>query len=408
MKPVFRWLMTLTSLLLTLGLCGAGRAAVSDHVFRGQIMQGRIYDDPNLAAPLYHFMLELDTDASVSYVEFMTAAGRTDVIPADPHTVAGGIETYHWIDGSTHVWEYWGYFEDPNALHDYGDGLYVVIPHYANGSKEQTAVWYGVPGTTQPIPTPTQRPQLLWPPHDGAVASPVTFTWEPVTDPSIGDIYLNVRNDSNESVIAGVYGVHATGSTPYDVNEGRYQIEFALESFYSIMSPDGVPFEVLKTSTLLQPFEVVASNVYRFWSPITGRHFYTIDGAEKNKLIDTYSDVWTFEGPVFYAWATPYDSGMAPVYRFWSGSSNSHFYTIRESEKTKLINLYSHVWTYEGVAFYAYAPGGQPSDVSPVYRFWKPSDNTHFYTIDPTERDKLVTQYSAIYTFEGIAFYAWQ
>jgi hypothetical protein len=97
---------------------------------------------------------------------------------------------------------------------------------------------------------------------------------------------------------------------------------------------------------------------------------------------------------------------MVPVYRFWSGSA--HFYTIKEGEKNKLINYFSHVWTYEGVAFYAYAPDSAPADASPVYRFYKPSDSTHFYTINPAERDKLLNQYSSIFTFEGVAFYAWE
>ena len=99
---------------------------------------------------------------------------------------------------------------------------------------------------------------------------------------------------------------------------------------------------------------------------------------------------------------------MVPVYRFWSNASSSHFYTVREDEKNKLIDSFSDTWTYEGVAFYAYAPGSQPDDSDPVYRFWKRSDNSYFYTIDPDEKDKLIKKSSGLYTFEGIAFYAWR
>ena len=48
-----------------------------------------------------------------------------------------------------------------------------------------------------------------------------------------------------------------------------------------------------------------ARPVYRFWSPVTGAHFYTISEREKDKLIEKYADVWTFEGPAFYAWPAP-------------------------------------------------------------------------------------------------------
>jgi hypothetical protein len=400
------WPALVASLLLTLGLSGPGRAAVSDHLFAGRIVQGQICDDPNLATGLSYFMLEVETDASVSYVDFMAAMGQYGVIAADAHTTAGEIDTYHWVDGDTHVWEYWGYFADPDTLHNYGDGSYIVVLHYTDGSQEPTTVWFAIPGTGQALPAPTQIPSLQWPPHDGSVAAPVSFEWDAVIDPNAGDVYLSVQDENGEYVITEVYGINATKSSPFSMKEGRYHAELAFESFYSITNPDGVPFDVSKNVTLLQPFEVLAGSVYRFWSPVTGRHFYTITEGEKNKLITNYSGVWEFEGPVFYAWSTQYDPDLAPVYRFWSGAA--HFYTINEGEKNKLINSFSDVWTYEGVAFYAYAPNNAPADASPVYRFWKQSDNTHFYTIDPAEKNKLLNQYSNIYTYEGIAFYAWE
>jgi len=406
MKPIVQWSAVVISLLLILGLPGLGRAVVSEHLFRGQIVHGRLSDDPNQVTGLPFFMLEVETDASVSYVDFMAAMGQYGAIPADEHTTSGDIETYHWVDGETHIWEYWGYFESPEALHNYGDGSYIIVLHYADGSQEPTTVWFAIPGTDQAIPAPTQLPNLAWPSHDGFVVSPLTFEWGPVTDPSVGDIYLSVRDANDDYVLTDVYGINTTSAGPFSLKEGQFEAELTFESFYSITNPDGIPFDLSKNSTLLQPFEVVASSVYRFWAPATNLHFYTTREAEKNKLIANYSDVWTFEGPRFYAWTTRYDPDMVPVYRFWSGSS--HFYTIKEDEKNKLRNLYSNVWTYEGVAFYAYAPNSAPADFDPVYRFWKPSDNSHFYTINPAERDKLINQYSHIYRYEGVAFYAWQ
>jgi hypothetical protein len=406
MKPTLSGPVIVLSLLLTLGLSGPGRAAVSDHLLGGRIVQGQICDDPNLSTGLTYFMLEVDTDASVSYVDFMAAMGQYGAIPADAHTTSAQIDTYHWVDGDIHVWEYWGYFENPDTLDNYGDGSYLIVLHYPDGSQEPTTVWYAIPGTDQALPAPTQIPRLSWPPHDGSVASPVSFEWDPVIDPNVGDVYLSVLDENDQYVITEVYGINATQTSPFGLREGWYDTELAFESFYSITNPDGIPFDVSKNVTLLQSFEVLASSVYRFWSPVTGRHFYTIKEGEKNKLIANYSSVWTFEGPVFYAWRTQYDPDLVPVYRFWSGAA--HFYTIKEGEKNKLISQYSEVWTYEGVAFYAYAPNNAPADARAVYRFYRPSDNTHFYTINPAERDKLLNKFSDVYTFEGIAFYAWQ
>jgi hypothetical protein len=150
------------------------------------------------------------------------------------------------------------------------------------------------------------------------------------------------------------------------------------------------------------------SEVDRFWSPVLQRHFYTIDPSERDKLTKEYSKIWTPEGPVFKAAVAPYGSGLAPVYRFWSLQGQGHFYTIDEGERSALTGKYSAIWVFEGVAFYAYPEGAQPPGSKPVYRFLRPKDNSHFYTIDANESDWLIKHYSKVYTFEGLAFYAFE
>jgi hypothetical protein len=93
--------------------------------------------------------------------------------------------------------------------------------------------------------------------------------------------------------------------------------------------------------------------VYRFWSPAYGHHFYTISEYEKNYVIATWPETWTYEGPVFYAYTTQV-TGTLPVYRFWSDTFMGHFYTISEYEKNYVIATWPETWTYEGPVFYAY------------------------------------------------------
>jgi hypothetical protein len=68
---------------------------------------------------------------------------------------------------------------------------------------------------------------------------------------------------------------------------------------------------------------------------------------------------------------------------------------------------YPKIWTYEGPAFQA-ATTPDTSGLAPVYRFWSPQVQDHFYTIDPAERDRLLKESSQVYAFEGVAFYAFQ
>jgi hypothetical protein len=146
--------------------------------------------------------------------------------------------------------------------------------------------------------------------------------------------------------------------------------------------------------------------VYRFWSESLGKHFYTIRGAERDKLINKYSDVWHLEGIAYYAFFEPTDKSLAPVYRFWSPSLQAHFWTASEYEKNWLMTNYADVWQYEGIRFYAYPPSQHPLGTLPVYRFWSNTLAHHFYTIDENEKNKLVNQYSDVWVFEGVAWYA--
>ncbi len=149
--------------------------------------------------------------------------------------------------------------------------------------------------------------------------------------------------------------------------------------------------------------------VHRFWSPLLSRHFYTASETEKDYVIANYPNaVWTYEGRAFFAFDAPVDRNLRPVYRFWSPALSTHFYTMSEEEKESIVNTYAaDIWTYEGVAFYAYPPGDQPQGTAAVYRFWSDRLGCHFYTAHEQEKDRLVNELSDTWTYEGVAWYAY-
>jgi uncharacterized repeat protein (TIGR01451 family) len=150
------------------------------------------------------------------------------------------------------------------------------------------------------------------------------------------------------------------------------------------------------------------SPVYRFWSDSLNGHFYTISAAERDKLINRYSNVWTYEGPVYYAFVRGREpAGTIPVYRFWSDTLGGHFYTTSAAERDKLISQYAATWIYEGPVFSVYARDQQPTGTLPVFRFWSSTYGHHFYTISSGERDKLLTRFSNVWTYELIAWYTY-
>lgn len=148
--------------------------------------------------------------------------------------------------------------------------------------------------------------------------------------------------------------------------------------------------------------------VYRFWSPLKSKHFYTLSGAERDGLVTEYPDTWLYENIAYYAFYVPMDDNLRPVYRFWSSKLDAHFWTISEIEKNLVIEEYSDDWTFEGVVFYAYAAGEQPLSARPVHRFWSDQLGHHFYTISETEKDLLIENYPTVWTYEGVGWYAFQ
>jgi hypothetical protein len=147
-------------------------------------------------------------------------------------------------------------------------------------------------------------------------------------------------------------------------------------------------------------------DVHRFWSPVTGGHFYTTDEDEAAHIIATYWHTWTYEGVAYRTLADDSDPAALPVHRFWSPVSGNHFWTMNEDEVDNVIATYSDTWTYEGIVFYAYPPNFQPADAYPVYRFWSNVTGRHFYTIDEVEMLSVIEHYSHEWIYEGIAWNA--
>jgi len=161
---------------------------------------------------------------------------------------------------------------------------------------------------------------------------------------------------------------------------------------------------MIETGELL---EASLRDVYRFWSPVTGKHFYTINKDEKEKLLLEYPLIWKYEGVAFAAFLDDSDPMTRPVHRFWSDKFSTHFYTIDEQEKDRILKEQQKIWTYEGVAFYVYPSGLQPAMTRPIYRFWSPVKGGHFYTADEAEKEVLIRKYPKVWTYEGIAWHAW-
>jgi predicted outer membrane repeat protein len=383
------------------------RQGAQDHLTHGQIIRSKAYDNPSDTTAIHTFLLRLETDDTLTSVDFQAPSGATlYTIPADSHTSSGVVETYHRSGTTGHVWEYWARSSDPSALAAYGDGVYRIIAHYRNNTQGETRIGYLVPGTSSPVPQPNNKPQITAPALGANVPSPVVLRWAG-TDPTANSVYVTFTDSGTGAEAAReVLPKTATMSSEHQLAEGNYEAEVAFANLYEIPSSDGTPFQFGKTVLVEHQFRVLYSAVYRFWSPLNHQHFYTSSVRERDKLIKNYPAIaWTYEGIAFYAYLTKSNSALSPVYRLWSG--RSHFYTIDEQERNDMLNQSPRYWMSEGIAFYAYTEGSEPFDSKAVYLFRNDISGTPFFTISEAEANKIITEPESAFTYIGVAFYAY-
>ena len=145
--------------------------------------------------------------------------------------------------------------------------------------------------------------------------------------------------------------------------------------------------------------------VYRFWSStFDNAHFYTVNPSEAQNIYSNDPN-WTYEGQDFRVWPTvngACPSGTVAVYRFWSSKFESHFFTTNKAESDKVRRTDKN-WSYEGAAFCTAKPGTKGT--APVYRFWSSKYGKHFYTANKGEADAL-RRGDRNWSYEGVAMYS--
>jgi len=278
-----------------------------------------------------------------------------------------------------------------------------------------TADWSALEKRRPPLPTDAPTPELQekymqgWALHH--VDNWFIGTVEPIKSHAIADynpqwVSIDVRGH-NAYVYRGAHHL----CLPKDPAMGACYDEKTGDCFTGYKEQCQAPYLWLGAGSSCSeyvnqgPFPVP---VYRFWSPVQRVHFFTTSEREKDRLLVESEEDCTFEGIGYCALMDDTDPACRPVHRFWSEKLGVYFFTIVEAEKDRLERLYSHVWAYDGPAFYAYPEGHQPDSAVPVYRFWSGDFGYHFYTISEAERDWLIANFPHVWAYEGIAWYAFQ
>lgn len=151
----------------------------------------------------------------------------------------------------------------------------------------------------------------------------------------------------------------------------------------------------------------LAGPAYRLYCRKRGKHRLTMDKAESLRLTNQLLDNWRSEGAMFYVYpAGRQPPDAQPVYGLRCDKPDLQLFTMVESERRALLDAPGGVWHDDGIAFYAFSTDSGSSGAQPVYRFWSGAMNDHLYTASEAERDWIIRDYSHVWTYEGIVWYA--
>ncbi|HON91568.1 MAG TPA: hypothetical protein PKZ07_08405 [Sedimentisphaerales bacterium] len=188
------------------------------------------------------------------------------------------------------------------------------------------------------------------------------------------------------------YRLHVQGTIHGDVAEGKYRIDFLDDRW---PAGDEGQWRV-----------DVARPVYRLYSRARNVHAYTMNLQQAAELSQRKGESWVREcvaSCVYPEGSQPPDA--VPVFRFVSKTTGSEFYTIDPVERDAIM-ANTEVWDCRGVAWYAYSLQNRPPDAAPVHRFWSAATSSHFYTMKESERESLAKYPTEIWVYEGVGWYA--
>ena len=143
--------------------------------------------------------------------------------------------------------------------------------------------------------------------------------------------------------------------------------------------------------------------LYQYWNPRVHDHFYTQSIQEIGVTTPGQKGLHGYiaQGVACHLFSAP-SSGVVPLHRYYHGGPNAnHFYTTNAGEIGTTIvgqgGRYGYV--YEGVAGYCY--NTQVYGTSPLYRYYGGRRNGHFYTKGPMPNEV------AGYTYQRIQCYVY-
>lgn len=133
------------------------------------------------------------------------------------------------------------------------------------------------------------------------------------------------------------------------------------------------------------PYDCGGDEVFRFYHPTNGVHFFTPSSQERDDLIGKPEWGYRYEGVAYEAPG----SGGTELFRFFHREKGYHFMTANSAEADTIIGKPEWGYAYEGRS-YQVSPTQSEATPNEVYRFYNPGRGIHFYSASETEANNVI------------------
>lgn len=229
--------------------------------------------------------------------------------------------------------------------------------------------------------------------------------------PPAGAVYAGSSSFAPD-LYAGIYGVHHPSGDLQKYSAGTYMGQARCtpagdDSFYCTPSVAAKARHLRVTWT--QGTTEQGSSGSGLFTRMNGKDYLigqlTAGSAScsNRQAPDYYGRFDVAYNAALYQWlGATSGTTRVPVYRLYNNKTGTHFYTIDPAERDRAVQKWSQ-FTYEGVGFYAYGASGLASNA--VHRFYNNRTGAHFFTISEQEKQDVQRKYPW-YAYEGRSWWA--
>eukprot|EP01084_Bolivina_argentea_P161126 280512_1 len=151
---------------------------------------------------------------------------------------------------------------------------------------------------------------------------------------------------------------------------------------------------------------------YRYWKGSSADHFYTTNEEEIGTTTAGETGKYEYQSEGMVGRLAEDDATgpkVVNLYRYWNAGISDHFYTTNVDEIGTITSGETGQYGYhsEGVAGKCFTDQDARDHLVPLYRYWNPGNNDHFYTTNVDEIGTITSGETGQYGYqsEGISCY---